>query len=157
MQYDNKPDVEKRRIVTKIVAIVLFISLLLPIFGHFPALHYIWLLNLILLFLLIVYAISGALDIMYIGIGNGCVEIMTSPFFSTSKHRRHLVSTESDNIKSYSYQKILFFRKFTIRYQLPSVAHTIKVTLWITLMEKRRRHELCNCLHSIINKNKQQQ
>ena len=157
MQYDNKSDVEKRRVVAKVIGVVLTILLILPVFGQFPVLLYIWLPLLFLLLMLLVFATSGALDIMYISIGNGNVDVRVSPFFSTSKHRRRIVSTESENICGYSYQRVLFLRKFTIRYQLPDASQPTKVTLWITLMGKRRRHELCNCFHSIITQNKRQQ
>ncbi len=159
MQYDNKSEVEIRRMVVKYAAVVLLILLVIPIVGNFPILLGIWMPMLLLLLTLSMFAIFGGLDILFINIGNDYVEIMSSKYVSLCKHRKMLLSTETSNIVGYSYQKkMLFFRKFVIKYCDPENENRkeCRVILWLTMINKRKRHELCNTMRNIILQNKQQ-
>ena len=157
MQYDNKSEVETRRPIAKTIAALLFTLLIIPIFGTFDVTPEIWFSILIILLGIVMFAASGGLDIMYINIGNGYVEIMVSQFFSISKHRQKILQTESTNILGYAYRKVFFLRKFVIRYRKHSTNDECKVIMWLTMMSRRRRHDLCNTMSNIISQNKKHQ
>lgn len=152
MQYSNSQSIRTTTTVTKAALGILTVLLMLPILGSFPALKSLSPAFFVLWLIVVLFALFGGIDELYITLGHGWVEILKSRFISTTSHRQVVISTNEANIVKVRYYRFLFIRIARITYKKHDDVVSNKY-IGLTMVERKKRHEFIRELNQICKRN----
>lgn len=153
MQYTNKDNIQTMRNTIKVALTLLTLLAILALLGDFPLLRSALIGIVGLWFLLLLIAVMGGADEIYINVGHGYVEVLRRKLISIKGHRKAVISTNEENLRKVKYSKFMWFRYARITY-INIEGKEKQTTLGLTMLERVKRRELIEQLHTICKKNK---